>query len=158
MVHLNDAEGGTMNRKLGWTLGLTMLLIGAIAFGLAAQPEQRGGPDQEGKPPRLDIAGAAEILGVTEDARVAARGLPEGGPQGPGEGPQRGGEHERPDLAAAAEILGITEEALKAALGEPGQGPPDFAAVAAELGITEEALIEALGVPAGGPGEGPQHG
>ena len=152
-----------MNRRIRWMLGLVMLLVGAIAFGLAAQPGLRGGPAQWNEPPRLDIVGAAETLGVTEEALIAALGLPEKGPGGPGGQERPTGP--RPDLAAVAESLGVTEDALKDALGAPVQGAPDLAAAAAALGITEEALIEALGFPGkgarggpvqGGPGQGRQ--
>ncbi|MFC2094994.1 hypothetical protein ACFLSW_00945 [Candidatus Bipolaricaulota bacterium] len=148
-----------MNKKLRWTLATITLLVGVIAFTLAAQP---GGGDanQGDKPPMLDVAGAAITLEVTEEALITALGLPEAPPEG--ERPERGerpeqGEHERPDLGAAAETLGITEEALMTALGDPEQGRPDLAATAEALGITEEILIDALGLPERVEGEGPQH-
>ena len=75
MRHLTEAEKGTMNRRQHRTLGLTILPVGAIAFMPAAQP----GHDQ--KPPKLDIAGVAEILDVTKAEPIAALGLSEGGPQ-----------------------------------------------------------------------------
>jgi len=144
-----------MNSKTQWTLGATLIVVGAIAFGLSAQPF-RGGDRRGDGPPRLDIAAAAQSLGVTEDALIEALGLPERGPQdGPRQGPRReDAERQPPDLAAAAEILGVSEQALRDALGDPSQGPPDLAAAAGALGITEEALREALGLPDGVPGDG----
>jgi len=65
---------------------------------------EQGGP---GEP--MDMAAAADILGVTEEALVEALG-------DPGQGP--------PDFAAAAEALGITEEALMEALGGSAGDPP----------------------------------
>jgi hypothetical protein len=139
-----------MNTRARRTLGLVLLLVGALAFGAAAQQGHGNDPQQGQQPPKLDIAGAAQILRVTEAELLAALGLPEGWTGGP---PQGGpGEHQQPDLAAAAAKLGISEDALKDALGDPQQGPPDSAAAAATLGISEEALIEALGLPEGGPG------
>jgi hypothetical protein len=141
-------KGGIMNNKLTRTLATTLLLAGAIGISLAAQPG--GGRDQGEKPQQPDFAAAAETLGTTEEALIAALGLPEAPPS---EGSREQEKGERPDLAAVATTLGITEDALKSALGEPGQGRPDLAAVATTLGITEDALIEALGIPDGG---GPQ--
>ena len=111
-----------MNRKIQRTLGLVMLLVGAIAFGLAAQPGRGGGQARKHEPPRLDIPGAAVALGVGEEVLIEALGLPEKGPGEPGGGERP--DHQRPDPAAVAESLGITEDALKDALGDPGQGPP----------------------------------
>jgi hypothetical protein len=144
-------EGGIMNNKLTRTLATTLLLAGAIGISLAAQPG--GTRDQGEKPQRPDFAAAAETLGTTEEALIAALGLPEAPPS---EGSREQEKGERPDLAAVAATLGITEDALKSALGEPGQGRPDLAAVASALGITEEALVDAMGMPERGEGEGPQ--
>ena len=143
-----------MNKRQRWTLGLVLLLVGAVTFGLSAMPGQGGrGPQGEGvqEPPRIDFAAAAQTLGIEESALLEALGLPA---EGPGERPEREerSERERPDLAAAAEALGVTEDALMEALGDPEAGRPDFAAAAEILGVTEEALVEALGVPQGGEG------
>jgi hypothetical protein len=134
-----------MNKKRTWILGIALLAIGGIALGLTA----RQNSDQ---PPRLDIAGAAVTLGVSEEALIDALGLPEA-PPNDGQRPEQG-ERPRPDLATAAETLGITEADLQAALGEPGAGHPDLATVASSLGITEDTLVEALGLPAGPPERG----
>ncbi|MBK1724773.1 hypothetical protein CKO23_21615 [Thiocystis violacea] len=99
-----------------------------------------GGGAQDGRP---DFAAAAEQLGVTEEALIAALGDP--------------GQSE-PDYEAAAAALGVTVEALQAALavdadateGGTGNAQPDMAAVAAQLGVTQEALIAALGEPGQG--------
>jgi len=139
-----------MNVKLTRTLATTLLLVGAIGFGLAAQPGGR--PEEGDKRPRLDIAAAAVTLGTTEEALIAALGLPDAPPE---RGSREQVKAERPDLAAAAATLGITEDALLAVLGEPGQGHPDLAAIALALGVTEDALIDALGIHEGG--SGPQH-
>jgi hypothetical protein len=56
-----------------------------------------------------DFSAAAEKLGITEDALIAAMGEP-------GQGP--------PDFAAAAEALGISEAELIEALGMPEGGMP----------------------------------
>jgi len=69
-------EGGTMNRKIQRTVGLVMLLVGAIAFGLAAQPGRGGGQARKHEPPRLDIPGAAVALGVGEETLIEAIGQP----------------------------------------------------------------------------------
>lgn len=62
-----------------------------------------GGPqDEQGGQQMFDTAAAAEQLGVTEEALIAALGDPEQGP---------------PDFEAAAEALGVTEADLLAALG-----------------------------------------
>jgi len=62
-----------------------------------------GGPqDGQGGQQMFDTAAAAEQLGVTEEALIAALGDPEQGP---------------PDFGAAAEALGVTEADLLAALG-----------------------------------------
>jgi hypothetical protein len=133
-----------MTKKLRFTLGPILLVVGALCLSLSAKPS---GSERGPEPPRLDVAGAAATFGVEEEALAEALGLPAGGPdQRPADG-----EHGRPDLTAAAEALGVTEEALRGALGEPGQGRPDFAAASATLGMPEDALIEALRVP------GPEH-
>ena len=73
---------------------------------------QQGGP---GGQSMIDLAAAAETLGVTEEALIAAMGEP-------GQG--------APDFAAIAATLGVTEDALMAALGiveggmPPGGQPP----------------------------------
>ena|GEM_PF-1601056 len=135
-----------MNRNTKRALGISLLLISALAFGLVAQ--QMGGPQGEGERPQLDLAGAAETLGVTEEALIAALGLPEAPPERP-ERPARSEQATKPepDLAGAAATLGITEDELIAALGDPSQGRPDLAAVASALGITEDELVAALGLP-----------
>uniref|UniRef100_A0A540VJD1 YHYH protein n=1 Tax=Litorilinea aerophila TaxID=1204385 RepID=A0A540VJD1_9CHLR len=68
-----------------------------------------GGPGQGGRPPQIDLAAAAEKLGVTEDALRAALGDPQQGP---------------PDFAAAAQALGVSEETLLDALGILAGAPP----------------------------------
>ena len=78
----------------------------------AAPGGQQGGP---GGQPMIDLAAAAETLGVTEEALIAAMGEP-------GQG--------APDFAAIAATLGVTEADLMAALGmveggmPPGGGMP----------------------------------
>jgi len=73
--------------------------------GPAMGQEQQPG----GQPPQIDLASAAEKLGVTEEALRAALGDTTQGP---------------PDFAAAAQILGITEAELMDALGISAGGPP----------------------------------
>lgn len=67
----------------------------------------QGSDNPPNGPPSIDLAAAAEILGVTEEALRSALGPPP------------------PDLAAAAEALGVTEQELMDALGiSGGQGGP----------------------------------
>jgi hypothetical protein len=111
----------------------------------------------------IDMASAAEQLGVTEAVLMEAMCSPEQGPS---------------DFAEVAETLGITEAALLDALGidiadgetgipennenRPEQGGPggpdesgqqmiDMGAAAEQLGVTEEVLMEAMGSPEQGP-------
>jgi hypothetical protein len=131
---------------------------------------------------QLDLAAAAEQLGVTEEQLSAALGdLSQGMPdleaaaaqlgvtveelsavlgfQGGGMPGGRGFDISQLDLAAAAEQLGVTEEELTAALGDLSQGMPDFEAAAAQLGVTVDELYTALGFPEGfTPGEGGPNG
>ena len=92
---------------------------------------------------RPDLAAAAESLGVTEAELHAALGIPER-------------EAKTLDLAAAASTLGVSEAELQAALGEPGQGRPDLAAAAETLGVTETELHDALGFHSHAPKNGRQ--
>ncbi|RME66394.1 MAG: hypothetical protein D6790_00225, partial [Caldilineae bacterium] len=80
--------------------------------GQGGQPQgQPGGqPGQPGgQPPQIDLASAAQTLGVSEEALQAALGDPQQGP---------------PDFAAAAEALGVSESDLMDALGIPANGMP----------------------------------
>jgi hypothetical protein len=108
----------------------------------ANQPGQgQGEPGERGFGlGQIDLAAAAEQLGVSEEELSAALGdLGQG----------------MPDLEAAAAQLGVSVEELYAALGFQGGGMPDFAAAAAQLGVSVEELYAALGFPEGfTPGEG----
>ncbi|MGB3494899.1 MAG: hypothetical protein WBA57_19370 [Elainellaceae cyanobacterium] len=110
---------------------------------------------------RPDFAAAATQLGVSEEALIAALGVP-------AEPPSNGERHARPDFAAAAAELGVSQEDLMDALhsNRPegaeadergGHRRPDFAAAATQLGVSEAALIAALGVPAERPSNGERH-
>jgi len=93
------------------TIGLALALVAVLAIGAVAA-EPGGGPSRhdlaDRRPLRINLAAAAETLGVAEDALKDALGDPEQGP---------------PDLAAAAETLGVAEDALIEALGIPAGGP-----------------------------------
>jgi hypothetical protein len=86
----------------------------ADASGYPAAPADNQQVGQGGQP-MIDLAAAAEQLGVTEEALIAAMGEP-------GQG--------APDFAAIAATLGVTEADLMAALGmaeggmPPGGQPP----------------------------------
>jgi hypothetical protein len=71
--------------------------------GQGGQPGPATG--QPGRPPKLDLAAAAQKLGVTEQALRQALGTPP------------------PDFDAAAKKLGVTKAALLTALGIPTNGP-----------------------------------
>ena len=74
------------------------------------QPPASGGQIAgSGGQPMIDLAAAAEQLGVTEETLQAALGDPSQGP---------------PDLTAAAQELGVTEEVLIATLGLSTDGQP----------------------------------
>jgi len=70
---------------------------------------------------QMDLAAAAETLGVTEDALREALGMEEMANVTPGaettSGARSTGQPKQMDLAAAAETLGVTEDALREALG-----------------------------------------
>ena len=76
----------------------------------------------------MDMAAAAEILGVTEEQLSEALEVMQEG---------------FPDMAAVAEELGVSEEALREALGFPAGGPPESGRL--QGGPSEN-------MPSGGPG------
>jgi hypothetical protein len=79
--------------------------------GTMPTPPEGGVPGERPSSPAMDLAAAAEKLGVTEEQLSEALGDLEQG---------------FPDLAAAAEKLGVSEESLREALGLPASGsPPD---------------------------------
>jgi hypothetical protein len=79
--------------------------------GTMPAPPEGMGPGERPPAPTLDLAAAAAVLGVTEEALTAALGDTAGGPV---------------DMQAAAEKLGVTVDALREALGMPeGALPPD---------------------------------
>ena len=123
------------------------------------QPPEGQGPQGQGneekQPRQIDLAAAASVLGVTEEALSDAMG-------------ERG--DGKPDFATVAAQLGVTEEELSDALGIPVCGPKngkqgqgqngpdakkgprvDLEAAASELGVSEEALKTALGERGEGP-------
>lgn len=75
------------------------------------QPPAGGQGQGENGKPRLDLAGAAEILGISEEELRTAL---DNSSADPGQGP--------PDFEAAAEELGIPVEDLVNALGVPAGG------------------------------------
>jgi len=157
--------------KKNLTHGILILTLGLSAGAASIASAQSQGPedalqkqadrrpprgqDGEGRGPKIDMAAAAETLGVSEADLQAALGKP-------GQG--------KPDFANVAAQLGVTEEELINALGISVGGPKNgkqgqdqngpggqkgprvnLATVAAELGVTEEALKTALGEREQGP-------
>lgn len=80
-----------------------------------------GTPDGRGPAQQIDLATAAEKLGVTEEKLRSALGMDETANITPGAettpGAKPSGQPKQMDLATAAKTLGVTEEALREALG-----------------------------------------
>jgi hypothetical protein len=77
--------------------------------GTMPTPPEGGTPRERPPAPAMDLAAAAEKLGVTEQQLSEALGDMQQG---------------LPDLAAAAEKLGVSEDSLQEALGFPEGVPP----------------------------------
>lgn len=136
-------EGGPRGGKDGQG-GRPQLDLAAAAETLGVSEEDLKAAFTPSEEGKPELAAVAESLGVTEEELVAALGIPAGREDG-----QR---HPEIDLAAAATTLGVSEEDLQTALRESADGKkPDFAVAAETLGVTEEALKDALGVPAEAP-------
>jgi len=102
------------------------------------QVQQQNGEGQPSGAPQgnamgqqqMDLAAAAETLGVTEEELREALGMDDMAEITPGEegtpGARPSGEPVQMDLAGAAETLGVTEDELKEALGwdDMQQGGP----------------------------------
>lgn len=99
------------------------------------QTQEQNGDNQPSGTPQgraqgqqpMDLASAAEELGVTEDVLRSALGMDNMAEVTPGTdgtpGVRPSGEPKQMDLAGAAETLGVTEDALKEALGWNGNMP-----------------------------------
>jgi cytochrome c556 len=149
-----NAPGQGEPGERGFGFGQLDLAAAAEQLGVSEEELSAALGDLEQGMP--DLEAAATQLGVTVEELSAALGFQGGGTPG-----GRGFDLSQIDLAAAAEQLGVSEEDLTAALGDMEQDMPDFEAAAAQLGVTVDELYAALGFPegfapgGGGPGEPP---